>query len=418
MELPGNICLILYSLMWILSLVLFLHKNRSAGIGGGILIMYAVSSVSSVLFYYSLGLSEKLNIQSFIYLYVFSLICILPLLCYSNKLQSVCFQVSGSGQTFLKFFFLLSFPIVLEAFLEIFNIAIHTSGGNLAAIYDSTEDIIGEKLTVVGRLTLGYTRSFRFIWPLLFFAGLVSSDIRRSYLIVPLLAFCALTMENYAGASRVALVRDILLFVVTFILIYPSLGVKAGKYVKRAVLGAILVFVLFLAVITVNRYSISDFNGSLFSWITLYTGEGPLRFAQYVFDLSNHTNGDYCFSIVRHFLGLDSITDLSTRDAVYGYRLGIPVNIFFTYVGDIVIDFGLGGAAVMSIGTCLLLFLFFKHVTVKSYYSMLSLFVATIVSLIFSFGVTYFVFKVYLLQLDLIKLFAFILVFEFLSRHQ
>ena len=80
-----------------------------------------------------------------------------------------------------------------------------------------------------------------------------------------------------------------------------------------------------------------------------YSGEGPLNYNQYAEDANGTLEGNITLYVFKKLVGLN--TEEVTRDFFYTSeaKLGIPLNIFYTYIGTFVLDIGL-------VATFLLLF--------------------------------------------------------------
>lgn len=91
-----------------------------------------------------------------------------------------------------------------------------------------------------------------------------------------------------------------------------------------------------VSLITISRFGETEFEIS--EWIVRYIGESTIGYNEEVFYTRNHTYGENCFSFFRYILGLN---DFPERDIPYLERLtGCRMFVFYTFIGDLVIDFG------------------------------------------------------------------------------
>lgn len=410
--------LIIYFALWFITSLIYFWRVKSFGVSGLILASYSFSALISILFNGTFLIESDVMLGPVLFLFICILIPIFPLL-YFGKFSNTCrFRLSAREDLILFYFLVASSFLVVEALFEILFVTSMTNSSQLGAIYDTADDVIGEQLSFIGRKTLAFVHLFRFIWPVLLFAVITSKRLPNILVLVPVMAILTDIMENYAGASRVAIVRDIMMLVIAYIIFKPSLKKKVAKIVKYALFAGFVVFSVGLMLITVSRYNTNGAtSANLLTWLGLYIGEAPIRFSDNVWTLDTFTDGDYCFSFFRRALGLESIIDLYARDDFYSGKLGIPVNIFYTFIGDFVIDFDKIGAVIFACLLSAFLFFLFRHIRKRGFYSLYSVFALTIFCLVFEFGFMYFVFKNFFLQKDLIMLCIALLAFRVLTKY-
>lgn len=406
-----------YALIWIILLVIYLIKNRIWGIGGIILLVYSISAISSNFFYTNgVGFERvRFSFPPFIYLFICSFICILPFLKYSKQLSNLKIQLSDYNQI-VYLFLLFCAPIVMEGFLEISIIAYKTNSSKLINIYEAEADIIGTQLSFIGRKTLAIIRWFQYIWPILFFYCLAKRNKYTKLCIVPLLAFLAGLFEGYAGASRVAIIRSIFYFIIIYVFFKSSLSRTTRKKINVLLISSIGFITLLLALITISRFNAITSDIDITTWISLYTGEGELRFAQHLWDLSQTSNGDTSFSLFKKIIGLDTFTDLEDRRNYYEMKLHIPTTIFYTYIGDWYFDLGKTGTVIFCCFLSLIQELTIKRIIKNKYIGLGSLLFLGLMANIFIFGIMYYTFKVYILQVLLIPTIIWTIIYTFANK--
>lgn len=153
----------------------------------------------------------------------------------------------------------------------------------------------------------------------------------------------------------------------------------------------------------------------IWTWISLYLGEGSLRFSQYVWNLNTTSAGDTCFSFIKDLLGLETFTDNTSRRDFYEVRLGIPTSIFYTMIGDFYQDLGFVGTIILVIIIYIILNKMLQRIVNKHSFTFVSLFFISIFTLIFLHGFMYYIFKQYSLQMNLFL--SFILIY-FLGKSE
>lgn len=417
----SNIYLSGYALAWITILVIFLIKNRKVGIGGILIITYSISALTSILFYNGLGTltnGEDIDWIPLLYLFICLNICMLPIYIHSNELVKLRLQTTDKGLSFIVFFMQVVSPFVIEAFIEILYIAYDTNSNSMGAIYESSNDVVGTKLSFLGRKTMIICRWFNFIWPIIFFYLYSKGKSYYKYAWIALLAFSTSILEAYAGASRVGIVRNLMYFFIVFILFKSSLpsNIK-NKIVKIFTIG-VPVMAIFLWLITIARFKYGGANNSfdVITWITLYSGEAPIRFCQYAWDVNGTMDGDNTFAILKELLGLNPITDIEQRRDFWEARLGIPTRIFYSWIGDVYFDLGKFSTLLYSLVFAGILEFFIRKIAKKMVYTLSSITVLSIIILTFMFGIMYYPFKTYISQILLIPNLIFLMFYNYFSK--
>ncbi len=395
-------CMIMYASAWLMLLTIHLIKNRSLGLGGIILSLYFISSLFSFIFYSNTSVFDNVDFEwtAFVYLFLINAICVLPFVFYSSRLSSAKLNFSGENK-FLYIFLLLCTPIVIEGFLEMFYIAINTSTSQLGSIYDSEVDTVGNQLSFIGRKTCTIARMLQYAWPILFFGCILKGGRYLKLVYIPAMGTAIRLLEGYAAAARFVIVVGIFQYLIAYLLFYPSLNVSIRKKINTIFLSFGAVLILFLSYITISRFGEMNTSVDIWTWISLYLGEGSLRFAQYIWNLNMMSDGDTCFSFFKNLIGLDTLTDNTSRREFYEFRLGIPTSIFYTMIGDFYQDFGYIGTFVIVIFIYIWLNSTLRKIVKNKSLTLNSLFVVNVFALVFLHGFMYYIFKQYILQMNL-----------------
>jgi oligosaccharide repeat unit polymerase len=399
------IYIFLYSALWLFFACFYFNKTRKITLGGVILLVYSFSSLTSIYFYSNTDSFQgvSFSLYSFLFLFFCIFICIKPLVQFSNKISSLELRIKPDVYYFVNLFVLLFFPFIVNIFIESLFLCISADNTNLGAVYEMESSSIIDGLSFLGKKSAFLVGRMVYVWPILFFLYLLNYKKYKVYAFIVLLAFFSDILLGYACAERVRIVRQLMYFVIIYILFIPSLCGKIKKIVNVSMLMLSIIVVLFLTYITVSRYELREnaVADNIFTWISLYTGEGPLRFAQYLPNLDANTNGDTCFSFFKDLLGLDTFDNLDERRFYYQNKLGIPTYIFYTFIGDWYIDLGIFGALIFSIILYWGQMSLYKKITIRKYITLTDLFVLSSLSLIFMFGFMYYAFKTYNTSLDL-----------------
>ena len=412
----SNIYLSMYLYAWIAVFIIFVLRTKSVGIGGIIILTYVISAIASIIFYNGLeflNVGEDLSWAPLIYLFSCINICLIPIYVYSKKMSTLKVKLGGSKDSIIDGFILLCSPFLFEAFVEMFIIATSTNADSLNGIYESVKDTVGEQLSFLGRKTMAICRNFHYLWPILFFYQLVKKK-KGVYIVAPLIATITGFLEAYASASRVAIVREIMYIFILLMLFKNSLDKKMRKKILKIFIISLCSIVFLLSLITLSRFNKGNqgSNDDILIWVSLYLGEGPIRFCQYMWNIVNFGNGDNVASLFKEIIGLDPIVDMEQRRVVYERITGIPCMIFYTFIGDFFVDFG----PILTIGICIifsmLLYFYLKKCITRGYLYLDSILFLGLMLLMLEFGFMYYTFKVYMVQLLLIPTIMFTIIYR------
>ena len=410
-----NIYLAGYAIAWITLTALYIIRTKGVGLGGMLLITYSLSALMSIVFFGGMGafLTEGADIswQPLLYLFLTINICLFPILRHSKDLRSIPFRDNGKGVRFLKYFILICSPFIIEAFLEMGMIAVSTSTSSLGGIYESEGDVVGDKLSFFGRKTMAIVRWFTYVWPILFFYFLNKGKQGKKSMWLSFLACFCVVLEAYAGASRLAIVRYLMYMFIIFVLF----RVNMAKELQHKIINLFIFIggflIVLLSLITISRFAMGGGgdNNDIWTWIALYIGESPIRFCQYLWDVKATMQGDNSFALFKNLLGMDTITDLEERREYYELHLGIPNRIFYSFIGDFFFDLGKYLTLIFTFLFSFSLDHYIRNILKRGYYTMPSLLILAMIILVLEFGIMYFCFKLYIVQILLIP--NFILVY-------
>lgn len=377
-------------------------RHRRVNIAVFLLSLYGISSAASIYFLNNITFISEQDINTYAILYyiIMVLISIFPFALYSNRLSETPLKLfNNKGK--IELFVMFCSPFIIEIFFEYFYCFITTQQDSLATIYEDDIDILSLKLSFLGR-KINYLFSFiSYLWPILLIYSLKKNNKKMTYIL--LLQILNEFLKGYICAGRVYLVRYILYLVLVFLIGEATLSAKIKKYAIIGFVSVLSFIAVLLTYITVSRYdSMNSDTMDIMTWVSLYLGEGNLRFSQYVWDIDAISYGDTCFSGVKTLLGLDTFTDNDMRRAHYEPILKIPTNIFYGYVGDFVIDLGKLGALIFNILCSILSMKILKKIDIQGYLSGSQFFILLLISNMIAFGFMYFVYKIYVVQIGLL----------------
>lgn len=351
-----NYILMFNVLLYVITLIVYIRKNRLVSLGTGVLFLYSMSAYMALELYYNpLSNLEKPTIGPLFYLYIFLLLFFLPLMRFDvNRIdfQSVC----KKEMFFVDKLSIIIFMITLLALIGNFrNIDISSllSVSSLADNYLNTN----EGLEDYSKSALGI---FNYISMLqfavsdlsIFFLGVYLVRQNKSKIILlglSVLMTIVISMTKGARAGLVSIIFSLFFLCVVF---YPYLRDKY-KIIARNILIAIGSFVAIVFVaITIGRFVDNSSTEVTNFFLQNYLGQSMIKFDNYGLDANGIRYGDRTAPIIRILLGLGTSTNFYERRELYSNML-IDDSYFYTFVGDFTLDYGpVWGALIMLLMIC------------------------------------------------------------------
>lgn len=416
-------CLLLYAGVWGLFLLYFIKKSKHFGLGESLLATYFLSAITSLFFYETRSLIQAINIQlpALLYVQICSFLIIYPFLFYSKELSTLTIKEYYRFDKLYPIFQLL-LPFVALVTIEYIYGALSTNSDTLGDVYEASFDSggkesIGYQLSGFNSLTFRQISRFYYLWPILLFECLRRSDKMRKMAVVPLLCILSLLLSSYCAAARVGIVKTIMYVVLVFFFYKNSLD--KNTYRKVLLIGTWSggLLVALLALISLSRFAGLSRDVTMSEWLSLYMGEGIVRFSDNVWDLTRTSDGDTSFSLIRSLLGLDTFTDYYERRDYYEMYFGIPTNIFYTFVGDWYQDLGRFLTPVLCVAVSFVEYKILRKTCKNQVIGMGSVLFLGLISYFVMFGFMYFVFKVYGSQITILQSsIALFFLIKFISR--
>ncbi len=336
-------------------------------------------------------LTNKITITPFFYLFGIFLICVLPLIKLDNKLISK--RNLRCNKNLFNFLVLLLALCSIEPFLEILYF-IFTKGINeLGSIYTEGKFQKGYSETnhfsFIGKFLFSIVDYFKFVSiPLLFFY--VTRGKNKYILIGLLIASLTPTLNSLAHGQRFLVMFLTFSYIFNFLLFRPFISqIRLNSIKKIGLLGGVGIgFIVFA--ISISRFGAgteysADGYGTLYQFVR-YLGESFCNFNSYAFHLTEFLDGQNSWSGYYAYFTNEGL-DIGEKNRL----IGITVNIFYTYIGSFVLDYGLSKAFLIL---CLLAY--FGFVTVKSFRRNMKFGSVILINLyvnILLFGTTYFIYQ-------------------------
>ena len=355
-EFFNNSYLTIYFVLYV-SLFL-LYKKKKGGLWNVdatsfIILYYGISAFVSI-FYYNASNGvyrdySKITLFPFLYLFVAVLITLYPIYVYNKK--SPVIKLPNHIQS--KFFMLLSLVIVLcmilpflESLIKIPQALANDSMSNAyeQRLYNSSSSL--EYLSFMGR------KFFLILWrlnnviPILVFVHMIRSG-KKKYIIGLCLAIMTIWIHSMVLGGRSKLVQNGLYVVFCFFVFKDYFTENVRRNIIKYGSLVLSCAVVAVAAVTISRFSSMQNSrmGSIWEWVGLYAGEGILNFNAYNWYVTKTLNGYGTFG-----LPISLVTGEKLDVAFFwnlGKILGIKGNIFYTYVGTFLNDYGKVGALVV-----------------------------------------------------------------------
>lgn len=346
-------CILVYDAILLLLLLGYLKKN-GWGLNGTsyiLLFLFLCSVISTFYFLSANGVIrnyENITISPFLYMILCYVISIYPIYLFDSKKKEIIITVKQ--YLFVKAFSIFLIVISVEPLLE--NLyRLNDIIGDSSYAYRMYDDR-AEYLSFFGRKLHAISSYFNVLYPVLILFFLYKKE-HYSIVVGLLLVTLNYWLHELGLGGRSKMVQSILYSVAVYFLMRKYLALEIDKKIRLYGGIILLLGILFVVIISFSRFDsmASSTNvDSIWIWLGLYAGEGPLNFNSLMWNVTESTNGDNTFIFLRDLLGL---SDASSVEDIYrsNLKLGIPENIFYTYIGSIYKDYNL-------LGTILFLFIF------------------------------------------------------------
>lgn len=141
-------------------------------------------------------------------------------------------------------------------------------------------------------------------------------------------------------AGRTQIVYWIFILIASYLFFSPHLSARQ-KHIFTISGGCILgFFVLFMLAVTVARW---DFHKDMYNMLCIYTGEPYIQFCKFMDQYhNNHIHLQRLFPFTHYFL-LHRNIDLNDYREVIDIESGMSIHIFYTFLGDLLVDIGRTG---------------------------------------------------------------------------
>lgn len=335
--------IIIYNILMGVLLIWNILKYKQINTTITCLSLYFISALTSIYFFYNGTYNyNKLNIIPILFAYACIIITFIPVFRYDNVKNK---YIRDNQKTYkivyytLVFFSLISVEPFLENIIHLPSVIANQNA--LADIYNSRAegDTTNEYLSWIGRKFFWINFLLKDILPILLFYYLARWNKYDKWIIIgSALSIINPIIHGFALGGRSTIINSAFYLIFVYILFRSYLK----KYIRTTVDKILIIggvgIIFTISAITIARFNSAEHSIDIWTWVSLYTGEGILNFCVDLWPIDKTCNGDNTFLMVRYFLGLTNNIDIesirATRDI-----LGVRNLVFYTYLGTIYYDF-------------------------------------------------------------------------------
>lgn len=391
----NEIILVVDAVFYLATLVYWHRRKGWRNVGVFVWLIMTISHVGAIFYYRILSMFGdviEINAMSLAYLYVSILISLYPYL----KNDGIKKLEIGANERLIK---LLSWFVIImsiEPLLENIYILFHSSNVDYGEIYEDRFNGEMRIYSFIGEKLNRWVGHFRFFITVSFFYFCTQRGNRRLKLGLGLVLINFL-IAGVNKSSRGDIVCMLFLYTCCILLMYSLFEKEILRKIRKTALALLIPSIAYFMVITTARfdYSQSSGNKTLMGWLLLYCSEGPNKFSNEMWEGEHNTNGDVNLCFLKDMIGLKTYTTYHERDEHYLAKNGRRVEVFYTFVGDFVSDFGIWGGFIVTIGLSLLSLFLYKRDKAMSFSHFIPL---LILINLYSIGFASNVFRAYGLQ--------------------
>lgn len=399
--------LIINFIAYLLLFIIYQCKKKQFDLGSVVLLVWLLGSAGSV-WYYTFTLTQiiyrNIQIAPLLYIFILNLFMFYPF-CKKNynKIKGVDIYNLGQLLKIISVFFSI---IIIPVFVVLlFKLAtFQFAGAALSEMYSAEVDKATLLLPSLIKPFYSVIRHFTQFIIFLFFYNL-SLKKKDPLITIGLgMNLAVFFMMPIMGGSRGGVVTILLSCIFYYFMLRSVYSKKTAGFVRKGSIIVLSVLFIGIAAISISRldsyHERGRHNATMDQWIAQYAGEGSIRFSDIIWE-SDYTNLHGVQTIPVLFSLYDpEIKDFDKTKFQYDRILRSPIWVFYTYVGDFVIDYGKIGGAIV-----LILISFFIRYLIKQKNKSISIFRLIILNYFFillTVGVTADVYRTYYAQIEIV----------------
>ena len=339
----NNILATGYLLVWIMTLVWYQYKSRILDGGTAVMstyILYAIFSLFSLNDVMFADFYLPLKVFPYIYLYVMLMVALSPTIyIHLNPVKNI-------EQPQTNILGIISVIIIISSVLLVPDI-IANFGTGLVKLFTETDagkDAYMEHIEEDKEAGSGISNIPAIIYNAfsditIFLCFYYMTCKKKNYWLIAGLIFAILigVLIPMMHGQRGGVIAAVLTTCVGYALFQQYLSRRINRVIRLLGITSIIAIAVPVAAITISRFG--NMGGGVTGFLNWYVGQGSLYFNNFALDAGGTRNGDRTLNLAKRLIDPDTPKNYTERREKYSH-LNIDDNIFSTFVGDFVIDFG------------------------------------------------------------------------------
>ena len=331
--------------LWIITFIYWAKKKELFNVGIVILLLYTLISCASChLFSHPdmIGFYEDyVYVLPFIYLYFVILLLLHPILHINyNKIKELKLPSKKIIEPICVFIIISAVYQLVTGLPDIkqgMTLMLLDSSNAIDAYIDTTEANMERKALTGSFNILGFLITTGMSFSMLFFFLYILYPNKNNKILIGLIvAVMANPIMSVASGSREKVVITLLVFCFMFLLLRPFISRKIRRVISVVSVSFFVLLLLFFVIISFARAR-GDIDKVLLGFES-YFGMSFLHFNQKCFYANGTREGNLVSPLFNVILGGQTYSQEALRDKYAS--LGVDNGIFYTFVGDFVLDYG------------------------------------------------------------------------------
>jgi len=339
----NNILATGYLLTWVVTLIWYQYKSKTIDGGTSVICTYILYAIFSLLTLNDIMFSDlylPLKIFPYIYLYLLLIIALSPTIYIHLK------PVNSIATPQSNILMLTSILIIVSSIFLIPDIVANFGTGfiKLLTETDAGKEAYMEQIkeaedagTGISNIPAIIYNAFSDINVFLCFYFMTLK--KKNIWIISGLIFSMLIsiMIPLMHGQRGGVIAALLTAIVGYSLFQRYISKKINRAIRILGVTCLLAIAIPIAAITISRFG--NMGGGVVGFLNWYVGQSSLYFNNFALDAGGTRNGDRTLNLVKRVIDSDTPANYVERRDKY-HNLNIDDDIFSTFVGDFVIDFG------------------------------------------------------------------------------
>jgi len=360
----SNVVLFSYAFIW---LICFIRQRRLTNeVGPSVFVMasYFCYAVISILYYNIMGINYELTLFPYIYLFSMLYLALRPGIEYEKS--DVC-HIQKPRHIIIYLFIVMYGVCTIVTLPSTLNnignglLTLFSSGSGGLSLYESARNLtVASDNSISGIFGLAtiFQNCFRDFSIFILFYYLSLKEKKKPLVIYLVFVLVIDIIKSVANGGRTSFMMIIFSVAVAYFMFHNFWSERYRKYMKRIMIALLIVVSVPFFVLTFSRFGRGlDTERALNSMIS-YAGMANVNFGQYVLDANGIRYGDRTINELKRLLGFN------VPNSIMGVRekysdMTINDGLFYTFVGDFVLDFG----PVIAFGIFLIFSLIFTRYT-------------------------------------------------------